>query len=98
MKYYSLFLYFGLIAIFLNGNGFESKGFAAEPIFMAGAGRRDITPQEPVPMWGYGDRHAQLSNGTLDPLYASVVVIQAGDRKHQTTTSTRGPVPLGYAF
>ena len=32
-------------------------------------------------MWGYGERHAQLSNGTLDPLQASVVVIQAGGRK-----------------
>ena len=48
---------------------------------MAGAAKRDITPHEPVPMWGYGERHAQLSNGTLDPLQASVVVIQAGGRK-----------------
>ena len=32
-------------------------------------------------MWGYGARHAALSTGTLDPLYASAVVIQAGDKK-----------------
>ena len=32
-------------------------------------------------MWGYGARHAQLSNGTLDPLQAAAVVIRVGDRK-----------------
>ncbi len=56
-------------------------GFAAEPVFKAGAAKRDITPTEPVPMWGYGARHAQLSVGTIDPLHAAVVVIQAGDHK-----------------
>ena len=38
------------------------------PVFKAGAARRDITPREGVPMWGYGARHATLSVGTLDPL------------------------------
>ena len=33
--------------------------------FRAGAARRDITPREPVPMWGYGDRHDKLSTGRL---------------------------------
>jgi Neutral/alkaline non-lysosomal ceramidase, N-terminal len=32
-------------------------------------------------MWGYGARHAALSTGTSDPLYASAVVLQAGDQK-----------------
>ena len=49
--------------------------------FQVGAAKRDITPQEPVPMWGYGARHAALSEGVLDPLFASAVVIQAGDGK-----------------
>jgi hypothetical protein len=56
-------------------------GFVAEPIFKAGAAKQDITPKEPVPMWGYGERHALLSKGTLDPLHASAVVIQIGDIK-----------------
>ena len=51
------------------------------PVFKAGAARRDVTPREPVPMWGYGARHDALSVGTLDPLYAEALVIQAGDRK-----------------
>ncbi|HEU0180009.1 MAG TPA: neutral/alkaline non-lysosomal ceramidase N-terminal domain-containing protein [Blastocatellia bacterium] len=51
------------------------------PVFKAGAARRDVTPREPLPMWGYGARHDALSVGTLDPLYAEALVIQAGDRK-----------------
>lgn len=50
-------------------------------IFKAGAAKWDVTPREPVPMWGYGARHAALSTGTLDPLFASAVVIQAGNNK-----------------
>jgi neutral ceramidase len=46
-----------------------------------GVGRQDITPREPVPMWGYGDRHDALSAGVLDPLYADALVIQAGGKK-----------------
>lgn len=54
---------------------------AAEGDVKAGAAKRDITPKEPVPMWGYGARHDQLSVGTLDPLFAAAIVIQAGDKK-----------------
>jgi len=56
-----------------------SAANAAE--FRAGAARRDITPREPVPMWGYGDRHDKLSNGTLDPLHAEALVVDAGGKK-----------------
>jgi neutral ceramidase len=53
----------------------------AEPGFKAGAARREITPREPVPMWGYGDRHDKLSEGVLDPLFAAALVIQTGNQK-----------------
>lgn len=49
--------------------------------FQVGFAEIDITPDEPVPMWGYGDRHATLSEGTLDPLKSTAIVIQAGKRK-----------------
>src|SRR5215467_4718999 len=49
--------------------------------FRAGAARRDITPREPLPMWGYGARHDALSDGMLDQLYAAALVIQAGEKK-----------------
>ena len=47
----------------------------------AGAATIDITPTEPVPMWGYGSRHAAPSTGTADPLLAKAVVIAVGDSK-----------------
>lgn len=49
--------------------------------FEVGVATRDITPPTGIPMWGYGDRHADLSEGVLDPLYAKAVVIRAGDDK-----------------
>jgi len=54
---------------------------AEESQFLAGAVAVDVTPQEPVPMWGYGARHAALSEGTLDPLLATVLVLQAGSER-----------------
>jgi neutral ceramidase len=51
------------------------------PEFRAAAAKRDITPKEPMPMWGYGARHAALSTGALDPLYATALVIAAGTNK-----------------
>lgn len=52
-----------------------------QAVFKVGVSRRDITPREPVPMWGYGARHDMLSQGTLDPLYAAAMVLQVGDKK-----------------
>ncbi len=49
--------------------------------FKVGTASRDITPQAPTPMWGYGARHAPLSQGVLDPLMAKAVVIEAGDKR-----------------
>ena len=46
-----------------------------------GTARRDITPREPVPMWGYGARHDALSTGVLDPLHADALVLDAGGTK-----------------
>lgn len=59
---------------------FSTAG-AEELVFMAGAAKAEVTPQEPVPMWGYGSRKDALSEGTLDPLMANAIVIQAGQDK-----------------
>src|SRR6185436_19035976 len=53
----------------------------ADAVFKVGAGKRDVTPKEAVPMWGYGARHDALSTGVLDPLYAAALVIQTGTNK-----------------
>jgi neutral ceramidase len=49
--------------------------------FKAGTARMDITPEKPVPMWGYGARHDALSQGVRDPLYAKAVVLDFGADK-----------------
>jgi len=53
---------------------------AAEPAtFKVGFAKRDITPPAATPMWGYGARHAMLSQGVLDPLLAKAIVIETGN-------------------
>lgn len=59
----------------------KSEDSETSPKFAVGFGKRDITPQKPMPMWGYGARHAMLSQGALDTLYAKAIVIQAGEDK-----------------
>ena len=71
-KYLSLLALIILLAI---------TAMAQTPAFRVGAARRDVTPREPVPMWGYGARHDALSQGVLDPLSADAIVIQAGETK-----------------
>lgn len=51
---------------------------ADEGSFRVGVAQRDITPKVPTPMWGYGARRDMLSQGTLDPLMAKAIVIEAG--------------------
>ncbi|HJQ78352.1 MAG TPA: neutral/alkaline non-lysosomal ceramidase N-terminal domain-containing protein [Lacipirellulaceae bacterium] len=58
-----------------------APAIADEAEFNVGFAKRDITPQAATPMWGYGARHAMLSQGTADPLIAKVVVIEAGDER-----------------
>jgi hypothetical protein len=49
--------------------------------FRAGSAELDITPPPGLPMWGYGPRHDHPCQGTLDPLRAQAIVIEAGDGK-----------------
>lgn len=51
---------------------------AADREFLIGFAQKDVTPQVPTPMWGYGARKDMLSEGVLDPLMAKAIVIQAG--------------------
>ena len=46
----------------------------------AGVAKVDITPPVGMRMWGYGNRKGP-STGVLDPLYARVLVLEAGDKK-----------------
>ena len=59
----------------------EGGGQDAAAVIRAGVARRDITPKEFLPMWGYAARKDALSGGTLDPLTATALVIDAAGSK-----------------
>jgi neutral ceramidase len=46
----------------------------------AGVAKVDITPPVGIRMWGYSDRKGPAT-GVLDPLYARVLVLEAGDKR-----------------
>jgi hypothetical protein len=68
-----------IVAIFCLCVASALGASADEPTFKVGFAKRDVTPQAPMPMWGYGARHDALSQGVLDPLMAKAVVIEVGD-------------------
>lgn len=53
---------------------------ASDPL-RVGFAKQNITPSRPMPMWGYGARHAALSTGVRDPLFAKAVVLEVGSKK-----------------
>jgi hypothetical protein len=61
-------------------------------MFKAGAAQIDITPPPGLPMYGYFDRikNHQLASGTLDPLYARVLVLESGDKRLALVTLDLG--------
>lgn len=46
----------------------------------AGAAKVDITPEPGVPLWGFSDRKSPAT-GTLDPLYARVLVLEVAGKR-----------------
>jgi neutral ceramidase len=60
--------------------------------FKAAVAKVDITPPAGLPMYGFFDRLQQnrVATGTLDPLYARVLVLEAGDRHFALLTLDLG--------
>jgi hypothetical protein len=73
--------YWVLAAFLISGLWTKGEETAGSSSFRAGVAKREITPKEPVPMWGYGARHDLLSDGVLDPLHAVALVLQVGSNK-----------------
>lgn len=68
-----------LLLCFLLAFSFSTATRGAE--MKAGFAKADITPTKPMPMWGYGARHAALSTGARDTLWAKAVVLDVGHEK-----------------
>lgn len=60
--------------------GISNPAMASKP-FRVGVAVQNITPTRPTPMWGYGARHAALSTGVRDPLFAKAIVLEVGSTK-----------------
>jgi hypothetical protein len=58
----------------------------------AGVAKVDITPPVGVPLWGYELRD---STGTLDPLYARVLVLEAGEKRLALVATVSGFLTVG---
>jgi neutral ceramidase len=55
----------------------------------AGVAKMDITPRTHEPLWGFEDR-TDPSTGTLDPLYARILVLEAGGKRIAIVTLDLG--------
>ncbi len=88
----------GFLLLAGSTRGADGPVPAASPArdsLLVGVADRDITPERPVPMWGYGARHDRLSEGVLDPLKARALVIRTGDQALAIVAMDlgRGPTP-----
>src|SRR5262249_52988856 len=72
-----------LLAGVINVHGLELRAAVA---------KADITPASGLPMYGFPDRMKEnkLSAGTLDPLYARVLVLEAGKSRIALVTLDLG--------
>jgi hypothetical protein len=67
-------LILSVLAVFITTSAFAGA-------FKAGFAKRDVTPTQPMPMWGYGARHALPGMGAMSPLFAKALVLDTGDAK-----------------
>jgi hypothetical protein len=73
-----------LLATFLVG-----ISSASAATLRAGAAKIDITPPGSEPLWGYESR-TKPATGTLDPLFARVLVLEVGDKRLALVTLDLG--------
>jgi neutral ceramidase len=56
----------------------------------AGVARIEITPSSLMPMYGYANRKCGPADGTHDPLFAKVLILEAGDSRMAIVTADVG--------
>jgi hypothetical protein len=56
----------------------------------AGVARVEITPSTFMPLYGYANRKCGPANGTHDPLFAKVLVLESGDSRMALVTTDLG--------
>lgn len=79
----------------ISSNVRDTASSVANPSLMGGVAEVDITPPVGLPMWGYAARSGP-SRGTLDPLFARVLVLEVGEQRLALVTLDLGR-PFGPA-
>ena len=77
-------------AILLLALAVTSTAHAADGQLKAGVARVEITPSASMPMYGYANRKCGPANGTHDPLFAKVLVLEAGESRMVIVTVDLG--------
>ena len=67
-----------------------SSALDAAAELKAGVARVEITPSGSMPMYGYANRKCGPSSGTHDPLFAKVLVLEAGGSRMAIVTADLG--------
>lgn len=68
-------------------------GLLAQSVpFRAGVARVELTPAGSMPMYGYDNRRCGPARGTHDPLFAKVLVLEAGDARMAIVTLDLGSI------
>jgi hypothetical protein len=79
------------IAAFVLAIVLASTAHAADEL-RAGVARIEITPSALMPMYGYANRKCGPANGTHDPLFAKVLVLEAGGTRMAIVTTDLGSI------
>jgi len=58
-------------------SGFAACGSPPKEL-RAGFAMADITPEDSVPLAGYGNSTSRMSQGSLDPIYTTAIAISDG--------------------
>jgi len=67
----------------------------ADPSIQVGVGKTEITPQEPMPLWGYSSRTDPFA-AVYDPLYCRTIVFDDGKTKAAIVSLDLGRTPPGH--
>ena len=67
----------------------------ADPSIQVGVGKTEITPREPMPLWGYSSRKDPFVN-VYDPLYCRTIVFDDGKTKAAIVSLDLGRTPPGH--
>jgi len=94
MNLKKILLVFFAFFIFLFSSGQAGKSAGKEGVLRAGISKIDITPENPVRLYGYSSRKT-LSEGVHDQLYARVVVFDNSGKRVVLVSSDLGSYGSG---